>query len=124
MGDIIEVYATTDHPASSRAHAVWVDNNGQAYCQVDLPNPVYEVVEEWEEQTPDEVIADIIAMTKTLREAQGVSKYRLARDGVFSAESQVTALEEGRSIPKLKTLVSYLDYLGYTLQVVPKIPKS
>lgn len=44
-GVSVEVYATTDHPASSYGRAVWVDNAGVAYCEVNcpVPNPFYEV---------------------------------------------------------------------------------
>ena len=44
-GVSVEVHATTDHPASSYGRAVWVDNEGNAYFEVDsqIPNPFYQI---------------------------------------------------------------------------------
>lgn len=44
----VEVFATTDHPASSYGQAVWVDNNNEAYMQVNMPSPFYEIVNQWD----------------------------------------------------------------------------
>jgi hypothetical protein len=45
-GEVIEVTATTDNPSSSYGKAVWVDNDGNAYCQVGMEAPLYEIVKE------------------------------------------------------------------------------
>ena len=42
MGDKL-YYATTEHSASSYGRPVWVDDEGQAYCQVGMEAPFYEV---------------------------------------------------------------------------------
>ena len=41
----IKVHATTDHPASSYGIPVWVDDDNNAYCQVDTPTPFYQIDE-------------------------------------------------------------------------------
>lgn len=43
----VEVHATTEHPDSSYGKAVWVDNDNNAYCEVDakIQNPFYEITE-------------------------------------------------------------------------------
>lgn len=42
----VRVHATIDHPDSSYGQPVWVDDEDNAYCQVDLPNPFYEITED------------------------------------------------------------------------------
>lgn len=44
-GEKINVHSTTNHPASSYGLAVWVDDEGHAYCQVNcpVPNPFYTI---------------------------------------------------------------------------------
>lgn len=39
----VEVYATTNNPASSYGRAVWVDADNQAYTEVGAPTPFYTV---------------------------------------------------------------------------------
>ena len=41
----VEVKSTTEHPDSSYGIPVWVDDENNAYFQVGLENPFYEVVE-------------------------------------------------------------------------------
>lgn len=41
--ETIEVESTTEHPASSYGMAVWVDKDGQAYGQCDLPILGYDI---------------------------------------------------------------------------------
>ena len=43
----IEVHATSEHPDSSYGREVWVDDENNAYCEVDsfVPNPFYEIRE-------------------------------------------------------------------------------
>jgi len=47
-GVSVRVHATTDHPASSYGRAVWVDDEGNAYCEADtkVQNPFYDIVED------------------------------------------------------------------------------
>lgn len=44
----VRVHATTDHPDSSYGRAVWVDDENNAYCEVDarVPNPLYDITED------------------------------------------------------------------------------
>ncbi|MGM9687021.1 MAG: hypothetical protein ACI3YI_12500 [Bacteroidaceae bacterium] len=42
-GESVDVHSTTEHPDSSYGQPVWVDNEWQAYCQCNLPNPLYEI---------------------------------------------------------------------------------
>ncbi len=39
----IEVESSTEHPASSYGMAVWVDKDGRAYGQCNLPMPGYDI---------------------------------------------------------------------------------
>lgn len=47
-GAEVKVHATTDHPDSSYGRAVWVDDENNAYCEVDarVPNPFYDITED------------------------------------------------------------------------------
>lgn len=47
-GQSVNVVATTDHPDSHYGQAVWVDEEGVAYSEVDgsVPNPFFEVLEQ------------------------------------------------------------------------------
>lgn len=55
-----------------------------------------------------------------LREKMGISKYQVAKDGVFSSGNAVTRFERGEQTAQLTTVERYLDYLGYKLDIVPK----
>ena len=55
-----------------------------------------------------------------LREEQGLTKYRVAQDGIFSSCNTITRFESGEQTARLKSVERYLDYLGYKLEIVPK----
>lgn len=55
-----------------------------------------------------------------LREEMGISRYQVAKDGVFSNGNAVTRFERGEQTAQLTTVERYLDYLGYKLDIVPK----
>ena len=55
-----------------------------------------------------------------LREEQGLSKYRVSQDGVFSSVNAITRFESGVQTAQLTTIERYLDYLGYKLEIIPK----
>lgn len=55
-----------------------------------------------------------------LREEQGLSKYRVSQDGIFSSCNAVTRFESGEQTARIKAVERYLDYLGYKLVIVPK----
>lgn len=63
---------------------------------------------------------EIQRQTVQLREEQGLSKYRVAQDGIFSSVNAVTRFETGEQTAHLTTIERYLDYLGYKLVIVPK----
>ena len=41
----VRVHATTDHPDSSYGQPVWVDDDNNAYCQVGMEAPFYQISE-------------------------------------------------------------------------------
>lgn len=55
-----------------------------------------------------------------LREEQGLSKYKVMQDGIFTSCNAVTRFETGVQTAHLTTVERYLDYLGYKLDIVPK----
>lgn len=55
-----------------------------------------------------------------IREAKGITKYRIIKDGVMCGISQINAFESGEQTAQLTTVERYLDYLGYRLEIVPK----
>ncbi len=55
-----------------------------------------------------------------LREEQGLSKYKVMQDGIFSSCNAVTRFETGEQTARFKAVERYLDYLGYKLVIVPK----
>lgn len=55
-----------------------------------------------------------------LREELGLTKYRVAQDGIFSSCNTITRFESGEQTARLKSVERYLDYLGYKLEIVPK----
>ena len=63
---------------------------------------------------------EIQAKAGRLREERGLSKYRVAQDGVFSSVNAVTRFETGVQTARFKSVERYLDYLGYKLEIVPK----
>ena len=65
-------------------------------------------------------VEEIQKQAGRLREEQGLSKYRVAQDGVFSSVNAVTRFESGVQTAQLTTIERYLDYLGYKLEIVPK----
>lgn len=63
---------------------------------------------------------DIQKQAGRLREEQGLSKYRVSQDGIFTSCNAVTRFETGVQTAHLTTVERYLDYLGYKLEIVPK----
>ena len=43
-GIAVEVHSTAIHPASSYGMEVWVDKDNQAYCQVGMEVPFYDII--------------------------------------------------------------------------------
>lgn len=63
---------------------------------------------------------EIQAKAGRLREEQGLSKYRVSQDGVFSSVNAITRFESGVQTAQITTIERYLNYLGYKLEIVPK----
>lgn len=57
----VRVHATTDHSASSYGIPVWVDDDNNAYCQVDTFTPFYEIIEDKETMTEEDYLDTIQA---------------------------------------------------------------
>lgn len=54
----VKVHATTDHPTSSYGLPVWVDDKGEAYCQVDTPSPFYKITELYNNDSSSNIVDD------------------------------------------------------------------
>lgn len=44
-GVVVRVHSTTEHPDCSYGRAIWVDDDNNAYCEVDAPSPFYDIAE-------------------------------------------------------------------------------
>ena len=55
-----------------------------------------------------------------LREEQKITKYKVIKDGVMSSTTAINNFESGAQTAQITTIERYLDYLGYTLAVIPK----
>jgi len=87
-GQQIIVHATTNNPACSYGRAVWEDDSGNAYCEVDsiTPNPIFSIHEAGG--------APLGVQIKQLRLARGLSIIELSRlSGV--SRPNISALEAG-----------------------------
>lgn len=108
-GVSVSVHATTDHPASSYGKPVWVDDNGQAYCQVGFEAPFYSLSDVEDTET----IADRI---KAAREAQGITLRQLSEQTCVNI-SNLSRIERGEVSPTLETLQTICKALGLTLRI-------
>ena len=105
-GASVPVTATTNHAASSYGKAVWVDADGQAYCQVGFEAPFYDV--EIIEGDPMEGIA---AKLDAARRAKHITIADLAERVGVSAPT-VQALLAGKGNVSAATLLKVADILG------------
>lgn len=55
-----------------------------------------------------------------IREAKGITKYRVVKDGIMSGITQLNAFESGQQTAQLTTVERYLNYLGYKLDIIEK----
>lgn len=55
-----------------------------------------------------------------IREAKGITKYRVVKDGIMSGITQLNAFESGHQTAQLTTVERYLNYLGYKLDIIEK----
>lgn len=103
-GKSVEVYATTEHSASSYGIPVWVDSEGQAYCQVGSEAPFYEV-----RYNIDEVL-------KEARESSGLTIRALSEKTGINA-SNLSRIERGEISPTVETLQKIASALGLQLRL-------
>lgn len=110
-GEVISVFATTEHSASSYGRAVWVDANGNAYCEVDI--------KPWqEEHLPYEIFPDVSEVKRVVgrdiqacREAKGWSREKLAREltmltGKAIRGSHIANIEKGEKSYMIDLLIN------------------
>ena len=62
----------------------------------------------------------IIAQTAQLREEAMLSQQQVATLLGLSSHGSINAIETGKTVPRLDTLLRLLSVYGYTLQLVPK----
>ncbi len=108
-GKTVEVHATTDHSASSYGVPVWVDNDGQAYCQVGFESPFFSV-NFTDEEKP------IPSILKDAREAKGLTLRELSDLTGINA-SNLSRIERGEISPNLDTLQCVCSALGLKISL-------
>ena len=111
-GQVVEVHSTTEHPDSSYGKPVWVDSEGIAYFQCDMPNPLYEVLEV---EVSDRY--DIGLYLRHLRLSKGATPKELA-DGVGYAENTIISIERGKFSPRTDIVMNILTALDAKLKIV------
>lgn len=110
-GETINVTATTDHPDSSYGQAVWVDEQGTAYFQIGMANPLYEEVAV--------TIGDRESLGQWLRGVRvsaGISVRKMAELAGIQP-STVQNVENGAFTPRLDIVQRMLDVLGKSLSI-------
>lgn len=112
-GERIKVRSTTSHPASSYGQAVWVDDNDQAYFQVNMPNPFYSI--ELEDVNPFR--AELGAMIRNARLMAGMTQAKLAElSGV--SEQNIRKVEAGRYNLSIDILCKLITPLNLQIRLV------
>lgn len=102
-GVSVSVHATTEHPASSYGLAVWVDDDNNAYTEVDsrLTNPIYHI------SNVQSVHSDNI---ETRIANSGMTKTAIAKAMGISLPSLIDIIRNGN--PTIGTLRRLADVLG------------
>lgn len=106
-----EVHATTNHPASQFNQPVWVDNEGQAYCQVGLESyfpPFYEVHVHDDQQ-------DIIALLK--QACSGKTIQELA-DATGYSPATIHRTLTGATAPNLNVVIAIAKTVGRKIELI------
>ena len=117
-GVSIKVHASTNHPDCHYGHAVWVDSDNIAYCEVDakFDNPIYEISEEITKEYHRACIGKAIAQ---LRTKKGYTQQQLA-DKTGLKQSNVARVEQGRYNVGLDILQSIADALNADVVIKPR----
>lgn len=110
-GEVVSVFASTEHPSASYGRAVWVDANGNAYCEVD--------VTPWQEELlPYEIFPDVSQIKRELgrdiqacREQKGWTREKLAREltmltGKAIRGSHIASIENGEKSYMIDLLIN------------------
>lgn len=115
-GERYECTATSNHPDSSHGLKVWVDADGTALQQVEVPEFLQNSLRYDVEVTHLTIIDKI----ERIMQARGITTYKLAQISGVNRQTIDNALAEDGN-PTLSTLNSMCDALGYTLEIVEKI---
>ena len=110
-GEVVDVRSTTEHPDSSYGNPVWVDADNVAYGQVDLPMPLYEVmdVEVYDRE-------EIGIAIRNIREILRISSGDLAERAGLN-KNTITNIERGKFSARVDVLISILTALGAKLTI-------
>ena len=110
-GQEVHVTSSTDQPDSSYGQAVWVDDEGQAYCIVGRPNPLYDVVEM--DIDDRETLGQYLRL---LRVTQNISVRGMAERCELSP-STIQNIEKGAFTPRLDIITKMIAVLGKSLKI-------
>lgn len=122
-GEVIPVFSSDTLPRSPYMHPIWLDDNGNEYCEVNAPESLmerlsYEIIPE-----PVETKRLIGSRVKAAREAKGWTRERLAREltlltGKAVRGNNVADVEEARTAYTIDFLINIyflLDKYIYAL---------
>lgn len=111
-------HATTDHPATSHGHAVWVDDEtGVAYTQVDLP-AIVEIPWTIEEiKVYSDQVSKVLKAIQARAGERGLTAYRIAKETGVSLGSVKKLLTTDQTDVRLSLLTKITDYLGLSFEV-------
>ena len=112
-GATIPVTASTEHSAFSYGQAVWVDDQGTAYFQLGMTNPLYAEVSVDVTTASREELGQLI---RGWRVSQGISIRRFAElAGV--RPNTVQNVENGAFTPRLDIVQRMMTALGKQLSI-------
>lgn len=112
-GEEIAVTATTDHPACSYGQALWADDNGTAYFQVGMTNPIYE---EDRIDTTTATREELGQLIRGMRISNGVSIRDMAERAACQP-STVQNVEKGSFTPRVDVIQRMLFAIGHRLVI-------
>lgn len=112
-GEEIAVTATTDHPTCSYGQALWADDNGTAYFQVGMANPIYE---EDRIDTTTATREELGQLIRGMRISKGVSIRDMAERAACQP-STVQNVEKGSFTPRIDVIQRMLFAIGHRLVI-------
>ena len=112
-GQVVSVKATCKHPESHYGHAVWVDKQNVAYCEVEMPNPIYEV----QPTDAEDGRIQMGARIAELRKENGLTQSQLAF-ATGLKQNHISRIEQGTYSVGLDTLQKIADVLGKNVDLV------